>query len=408
MPRCGLCSRKAAAFLRERPSPGGGGSLNAILTTLGHHGGSVALRLGCNRDNRVREMHRQPSAEHRVYLGDEIITELRAARLPFEPRQFEFWFAYKSERNAALNASADAIKARNGVLTAPDIHRLHERYLSPWRMAEPPDALAARLGAKLHDLALGLEGAVGSTQSQHETFAAEIAELSAGGALTLQDVLGAIDRLAQSTNEAQVRYALLEARLDAISRAVGALQRQLSAVRAECEADPTTALPSRATFDAILATALAQASAMRQPMSLILCNLDYFAAFNDNFGTHTGDRVLRSIAVLLKAQLRPVDVLARFGGDEFAVILPQMTVRQAVAWAEQFRQTLMASELIAHPNGAGRVTVSVGVSGAIKADTPELLLGRAGNGLRVAKREGRNRVVEMNPDGPVWQSERPA
>jgi diguanylate cyclase len=367
--------------------------------------------LSRNRDNRVRRMspaRRQQSADHRVYLGDAIITEMRASRLPFEPRQFEFWFAYKSERNAALNASANAIKARNGVLTGRDIERLHERYLSPWRMAETPDAVAGRLGAKLQDLTDTLEGAIGSTQAQREIFAAETAGLSANTALTLQDVLSAIDRLTRSAKETQVRYALLEARMDAMGREISALQQQLSAVRAECQVDPTTARPNRATFDAILATALAHAAETRQPMSVVLCNLDYFAGFNENFGTYTGDQVLRSIAVLFKAQLRPVDVVARFGGDEYAAILPQMQARDAVACAERFRQTLMAHELIEHPNGAGRVTVSIGVSGAVKDDTPELLLGRAGNGLRVAKREGRNRVVEMSPDGPIWQPGRRA
>ena len=73
---------------------------------------------------------------------------MRAARLPFEPRQFEFWFAYKSGRNAALNAAANEIKGRNGALTGPDIDRLHEIYLSPWRMAEKPDAVAARMSAQ--------------------------------------------------------------------------------------------------------------------------------------------------------------------------------------------------------------------------------------------------------------------
>ena len=69
---------------------------------------------------------------------------------------------------------------------------------------------------------------------------------------------------------------------------------------------------------------------------------------------------------------------------------------------------LMAHELVPHPNGAGRVTVSIGVADAIKGDTLEFLLRRAANGLKVAKREGRNRVVEMSPDGPIWSAERKA
>jgi len=348
----------------------------------------------------------EQSSDHRVYLGDAIVAELRAARLPLEPRQFEFMFAYKSGRNAALNAAADAIRTREGALTAEDIDRLHEAYLSPWRIGERPEAAAARLGAKLQDLALTLEGAIGSAQEQRETLAAEATELSTNGALSLQDVLGAIDRLTQSTKEAQVRYALLEARIDTVTHEVGALQKQLAAVAQECRADPTTALPTRATFEATLSKVLAVAAETRQPVSVILCNLDYFAAFNENFGTYLGDQVLRSIGFVFKAHMRPGDTVARISGDEFGAILPQMHGRQAVACAERFRQMLMAQQMVPHANGAGRVTVSVGVADAIKGDTLELLLRRALNALKVAKREGRNRVVEMSADGPIWSAGR--
>ena len=66
----------------------------------------------------------------------------------------------------------------------------------------------------------------------------------------------------------------------------------------------------------------------------------------------------------------------------------------------------MAQVFAEHPNGAGRVTVSIGVADAIKGDTPDFLLRRAVMGLKVAKREGRNRVVEMSPDGPIWEAKR--
>jgi diguanylate cyclase len=361
-----------------------------------------------NPDDRAEMSANEPSTDHRIYLGDAIVAELRAAGLPLEPRQFEFMFAYKSGRNAALNAAADAIRARNGALTGEDIGRLHDSYLSPWRMGERPETAAARLGAKLQDLAATLEGAIGSTREQRETLLAETAELSVNGALTLQDVLGAIDRLTQSTKDAQVRYALLEARIDAVSHEVGALQKQLGAVARESRADPTTALPTRATFEATLAKVLAVVAETRQPVSVILCNIDYFTAFNENFGTYLGDQVLRSIGLLFKSHLRVGDTVARFGGDEFAAILPQVCAREAVACAERFRQMLMAQQLVPQANGAGRVTVSLGVADAIKGDTLDFLLRRASDGLKVAKREGRNRVVEMSPDGPIWSAERKA
>jgi diguanylate cyclase (GGDEF)-like protein len=344
--------------------------------------------------------------ERRIYLGEAIAEQIRASELPFEPRQFEFWFAYKSRRNAALNAAADTITAQNGALTGPDIERLHEAYLSPWRMGDDADAIATRLSERLEKLNLTLESAIGSAQEQRETLAAEAAELSNGG--SLKDILAAIGRLAQRIQEGQTRLALLEARMDAMHREIGAIRQQLSTVRSECQTDPTTGLPNRASFHAAIARAIGEATASRQSLSVVLCDLDYFTAFNENFGNFVGDQVLRAIAMLFKSHMRPGDTVARFESDTFAAILPLMRGSDAVACADRFRQTLMAHELVPHPNGAGRVTVSIGVADAIKGDTLEFLLRRAGNGLQIAKREGRNRVVEMTPDGPLWKAERRA
>jgi diguanylate cyclase len=350
----------------------------------------------------------RPGAPRSIYLGDTIVEEIRATRLPFDPRHFEFWFTYKSGRNAALNVAADEIKSRTGALTAADIEHLHEAHLSPWRMAGNADSVSAHMSRKLRDLAENLEGAIDMARMQGEALSSDAAALSATTALTLNDVLGVIGRLTQSSRESQAHLALLEARMDVVSREIGALKQQLSAVRTDCTSDPTTALPNRATFDAMLAKALAEASETRQPMSVMLCDLDYFATFNENFGAFVGDQVLRSIGFLLNAHMRPIDLAARFDGDELAAIVPHLRATDAVAQADRFREALMAHELVPHPNGAGRVTVSIGVADAIKGDTPEFLLRRAQNGLKVAKREGRNRVVEMSPDGPIWEAERRA
>src|SRR5262245_56510629 len=102
----------------------------------------------------------QPSAEHRIYLADAIVAELRASGLPLDPHQFEFWFTYKSGRNTALKVAADAIVALNGSLTAEDIERLHETYLSPCRLADQPDVVAARLAGKLQELASSIEATI--------------------------------------------------------------------------------------------------------------------------------------------------------------------------------------------------------------------------------------------------------
>ena len=351
---------------------------------------------------------KKPPVRQRADFGAAVLDELRATALPASPRAFEFWFTYKSGRNPALNAAVDALRGGRGELTASDVEQLYERHLSPWRMSEGADTIAARLADELHILGTALDGAIGATRAQRETMIAETSELSITSALTLQRVLTAIDRLMQSSKDSQTRCALIEARMSAANREIVALKQQLATVRAECATDPLTSLASRATFDAALAAALEAAITSRQPVALLLCDVDYLAAFNENFGAAAADQALRAVGVLLKSHARTGDLVARYGGDEFAVIMPQRPVSEALACAERFREVLMLHPLVPHENGAGRLTVSVGVAGSIKGDTASFLLRRVNNGLKVAKNEGRNRVVEMTPDGPAWYAERRA
>src|SRR5205085_10533798 len=115
----------------------------------------------------------RPGVDNRIHAGDTIVAELRASGLPLEPREFEFWFAHKSGCSAALNVAANEIKTKQGALTADDIERLHEAHLSPWRMAEPPGAMMARMDETLRDIAITLDGAIGSTRAGRATLSAE-------------------------------------------------------------------------------------------------------------------------------------------------------------------------------------------------------------------------------------------
>ncbi len=173
-------------------------------------------------------------ADSRSHVGDAIVAELRNSGLPLEPREFEFWFAYKNGQNPALNAAANEIKSKQGALTARDIERLHEAHLSPWRIAERPDTMMTRLDQKLRDVALTLEGAIGAAQAQRTTLTAEAVRLGDPDTLSLQHVLSVVDRLAAATKEGQARLAALEVRMGGATREIGALREQFSAVRAEC------------------------------------------------------------------------------------------------------------------------------------------------------------------------------
>ena len=141
--------------------------------------------------------------------------------------------------------------------------------------------------------------------------------------------------------------------------------------------------------------AIAEALETNEAMSLMLTDIDHFKTFNDNFGHLTGDQVLRLVAMSVKHNVKGEDTTARYGGEKFAVILPNTILRAAVTVAEHIRRAVMAKELMKRSTGEhlGRMTISIGVATLRKGDTGQSLIERADTCLYAAKRHGRNRVI---------------
>jgi diguanylate cyclase (GGDEF)-like protein len=153
--------------------------------------------------------------------------------------------------------------------------------------------------------------------------------------------------------------------------------------------DSLTNLANRRFFLDILDKAMSFAARHQQPLSLIMADLDYFKAVNDNFGHDAGDRVLQAFSILMLDSLRMEDLPSRYGGEEFLIMLPGTTAQQAAGLAERLRQSLESLKFA----GIDRpVTASFGVSQFLPGDTAETVTKRANEALYAAKELGRNQV----------------
>jgi diguanylate cyclase (GGDEF)-like protein len=158
--------------------------------------------------------------------------------------------------------------------------------------------------------------------------------------------------------------------------------------------DPLTGVANRRRFDEVFTRDWKRAIRSRAPLSLFLIDVDYFKAYNDSFGHQQGDECLKAIATVLDgAMKRESDLVSRYGGEEFAVILPSTPKESALALAESLRQKVEERSL---PSTSDRVvTISIGVATKTPTlhDSMDLLLTAADRALYKAKDEGRNRVV---------------
>ncbi|MDU9405537.1 diguanylate cyclase [Pseudomonas sp. zfem004] len=162
--------------------------------------------------------------------------------------------------------------------------------------------------------------------------------------------------------------------------------------------DSLTGLPNRRSFDLLAGQALVEAQRISAPLVALLIDLDHFKALNDTHGHLAGDEVLRQFANVLQGSLRQSDILCRWGGEEFIVLLRETEGRQAVEVAEKIRRR--TEQLIfSYADQPLRLTVSIGLAGLQHDDTLHSLLSRADHALYRAKQGGRNRVCSQMP-GP--------
>lgn len=154
--------------------------------------------------------------------------------------------------------------------------------------------------------------------------------------------------------------------------------------------DALTDLHNRHWLDNMFRRRLERCLKDESSASMVMVDVDQFKQFNDRFGHVAGDRALRLVAETLRNHFRPGDMVARFGGDEFCILLPGASNEDARTCAERARWSVLKAT--DEDPGAPRITLSAGVAGAQPGDTLETLIARADDALYRAKLGGRNRV----------------
>lgn len=207
--------------------------------------------------------------------------------------------------------------------------------------------------------------------------------------------LGATDYVTKPFDLAELR-----ARLRASLR----LDHLLRLLADRADVDGLTGLGNRANFDKRWSEKFAECKRYGHPLSLAMLDVDYFKRVNDTWGHPAGDEVLQSVAQLLTRECRSPDVLCRYGGEEFSLIMPNTPPSDALVVAERMRVTIEKHTWVRHPDQP--ITISIGLAGtdgATAGTTAEQWLEQADRNLYAAKRAGRNRVIasDIAAKGPL-------
>ena len=170
------------------------------------------------------------------------------------------------------------------------------------------------------------------------------------------------------------------------------LLQQLDRASAQACHDPLTGALNRKGLDEVMEREMARAARVTSPLCLALLDVDNFKLINDRLGHDTGDAAWVHLADVVRSAMRPQDMLSRYGGEEFVLVLPDTTVAQALE-AMQRLQRALTTRFFLKDNEKVLITFSAGVAQLTKTETSADAIHRADQAMYLAKRSGKNRVM---------------
>lgn len=333
------------------------------------------------------------ATNHTYALGAQAVADLQRLGLPAYPRAFEVWFSHLSGEKPTLSEYVERIIATKGRLDLADIDGLYDTFICANRFPNQAERSSLAAMCEIDGVMTMVEAALGTTERYGESLESLCKDLQIN--IDRSRLRGIVESLVLATQETNQSNRLLETRLKESQAQIRDLRTTLEAARAEALSDPLTGLANRRHFREMLNKAIDHATLSQTGFALIMIDIDFFKRFNDLHSHQTGDQVLKLVTRTMQDKFPKDAIVARFGGEEFAVILPGADGKSAHKNAETVRQSLLTRDLIKRSTGEslGRITISLGLAVYRPGDTETAIIDRADTALLAAKRLGRNRTV---------------
>ena len=314
--------------------------------------------------------------------------------LPTDPLNYCIWYEYASGKNAELNAAIDSHLERGSTFSEELNQQIFNQYI-----AGETETLTNLVREELKKVFSEIIGAI-KTTNQHfarsennletinESLVPNLSEADVG------KIVSQIKHEIKSLESSSVSF---EEQLQQATHEIDQLKIKMVRYRNESIKDPLTRIDNRRGFEKKLKDAMGKANATETSLCLIMADIDHFKKVNDTHGHVVGDNVLRVISATIKESIKGKDLVARMGGEEFAILLPDTPFDGAMKLADNMRLTLEKLDLKKKNTGEslGRITLSFGVTICKKDEIAEDFVHRADTALYQSKETGRNKVTGL-------------
>ena len=311
---------------------------------------------------------------------------------PPDPVTYALWYAYVSHTPAVVRLEVDKLLATGRALDSYELNEIYDAHLSPKEEDDTNETIGREIENSIKRVSQLLEAGI----AENTNFKSTLDDLqetpsTSGGEQDFKTLLSHLISESQKMSEVSSR---LTQGLRESQEHVHQLNQELEQAKRQSLLDPLTSVANRRAFEERLNWQVKEAQDTRATFCLVLADLDDFKGVNDNLGHQAGDEVLRVFASTLFEHTKGTDLVARYGGDEFALILPNIEVTAAynlmVSIKHKFEQMRVTN---AQFRGArAQATASFGIAAFKPMRSAEALVAAADTALNRAKTLGRNRV----------------
>jgi diguanylate cyclase len=306
------------------------------------------------------------------------------------PINYAIWYDYVAGGNPNLNKAVDALLEDNKAFDSDNSVELYKSHICNASLES-----FEQINRQLHKVIEQATSAINETYNkaeqtndsfQKKSVILENFSASDGLKTILQEII-------QETKSLAITSQAMQSKLTDANSEMEQLRTELAQARQIATTDGLTGLLNRRAFDMTLTEIIEQSAPDTACLSML--DIDHFKRINDTYGHTVGDNVIKYVASLMKKHAEDHHHVARYGGEELAIIMPNTTHEKAIEISENIRNAMEASRLQRKNDNQslGKITLSIGVAKLLSGDDPESLIVRADNALYQAKQTGRNRVM---------------
>ena len=316
----------------------------------------------------------------------------------YAPTAYSVWYEHMAGLNPGLSQALQAVIGNGEPVELAELEKLFAQHVIG-RDAAAMEQLQKDLGELLHRIA-GVASSCGEGAARHAESLAQ-AERELAGVQDVQSLSRIVRALVETTAEARKHSEQLQVEVAMSRSTVQQLREHLGALQNEALKDPLTGLLNRRGLEREFQRAFEAAPADFEGCGVLIADIDHFKRINDNYGHLFGDQVIRAAAQSISGAVKGRDLVARWGGEEFLILLPDTPRNGAMTLAEQVRAAFAKVRIrrAGSDEYLEKLTLSLGVAMPLQGESLEKAIARADAALYKAKYAGRNRVsmAEIEP-----------